>query len=518
MRQMRNESGVAMILAMSVLVVLLLLTGVVVNAATNVNSAANRDTREKRAFEAAQAGLQTTLYRLNMQANSSSLTPAEVEKKCIGGTTETLQTPSGTTCEPYTESLGNGTFYRTWASKVVDTASSCAGVQIGTSQSVAERCLTSQGIVCSRTTTSIPSTGTPCANAVIHRVQERAASFAGKPIFPFAGIFAQRGIQIENQSQVYGNVFTNGQLLARNSAGAEKIWLGPKATTAPIVENSANIGFGAGRTCEVNRTCPSFSEFATMSMESWPSGTPEGNERINKWFAGNREEGSVDTITVSRGGNRAEACVTGNNVCRWENKSLTIGNNVTWTVNAGTYLFCNLVITGGTATLAQGASAAIYIGGPSSVCPAGSGQFSMTSGAQFINNSPPLAGSRLAHNTTTLEIYIYTSTDNANDTYNDNACNISGSSRTDSTCINIGNSGDFYGTIFAPLADVLIANTGNVYGSIIGSTVTYNNNNGFYQDVNDTSITTPTLGSYYRAAWIECKSEATEVSNPQSGC
>jgi Tfp pilus assembly protein PilX len=530
LRALQDDSGVAMIIAISVLATLLLLTGVVVSASTHLSGTSKRDRYEKRAFEAAQAGLQTTLYRLNMLANSSGQSAVTVESECIGtkgeGTAEELVKPtlaSETVCAPFTESLGNGVFYKSWTSKVVDTATSCAGSQVSTSKFVAERCVTSQGIVCPASY----STAT-CPNPVVHRVQERVASFSGKPVFPYAGILVQRGIQIENKSWVHGSIYTAGQIYARNQAKADKVVLSEKpAAPAPIVEApNANIGFGGGQTCEGSsgHTCEKVKEWFTLSMNIWPTGTPEGNAKIASWFATSHTKTETGEFLTVSGANKTEPCTNATTAdCHLEktigengeeNQSLEIGGKGRWTPEGGTYRFCNLKLTGGIAELPESSKGvAIYIGGPS--CPnKGQGQFSMTSGAQFINNTP---GINFAHNTTLLEIYIYTKTDSAVDTYANNACNVNGGSGTDSTCITIGNSGDFYGTIFAPEADVLIANSGNVYGAIVGSTVTYNNNNGFYQDEADKEITTATLGSYYRTAWVECQAQPT-ASNPQSGC
>jgi Tfp pilus assembly protein PilX len=533
LRALQDDSGVAMIIAISVLATLLLLTGVVVSVSTHLNSSSKRDRYEKRAFEAAQAGLQTTLYRLNMLSNSSGQSALTVQEECIGtkegGSAEELVKPTlpagtPTVCAPFSESLGNGVFYTSWTSKVVDTASSCAGSQVGTSKYVAERCVTAQGTVCP------PSYSTAtCPNPVIHRVQERVASFSGKPVFPYAGILVQRGIQLENKSWVHGSIYTAGQIYARNQAGADKVVLSEKPQApAPIVEApNANIGFGGGQTCEGSsgHTCQKVKEWFTLSMELWPGGTPDGNERIINWFGTShpKTQTTGEFVTVS-GSNKTELCTTASSSnCHWErtigangeeNQSLEIGSKGRWTPEGGTYRFCKLTMSGGIAELPESSKGvAIYIGGPS--CPnEGRGEFSMTSGAQFINNTP---GVKFTHNTTLLEIYIYTKTDSAVDTYSNNACNVNGGSSTDATCVLLGQSGDFYGTIFAPYADVLIANTGNVYGAIIGSTVTYNNNNGFYQDEADTEITTATLGSYYRTGWAECRAQAT-TTNPQSGC
>src|SRR5207244_6949338 len=107
-----------------------------------------------RAFEAAQAGLQATLYRLNMNINSASGKVEDLNKACIGGEHDQVEAQpslpgpgSGNSCQPYTETLGNGASYTSWTSSVFEGVGTCAGVAIGTSKTVAERCVTAEGVV-----------------------------------------------------------------------------------------------------------------------------------------------------------------------------------------------------------------------------------------------------------------------------------------------------------------------------------------------------------------------------------
>lgn len=59
------ESGFALPTALGVLVVLLILSAVALTAASSVSSSANRDAKQKAAVAAAEAGVQTAMYRLN---------------------------------------------------------------------------------------------------------------------------------------------------------------------------------------------------------------------------------------------------------------------------------------------------------------------------------------------------------------------------------------------------------------------------------------------------------------------
>jgi hypothetical protein len=190
-------------------------------------------------------------------------------------------------------------------------------------------------------------------------------------------------------------------------------------------------------------------------------------------------------------------------------------------------------MTGGSsgtqAVLANGVKTEIFIDSPANTsyspvsgqCPAGTGTITEGQGAAFVNNSPPLPGSPLAHDTTALFIYVYGNISPIPDSqavYNNNSCNLNGNT-TDSSCVQFGQSGNFYGTVYAPESDVKITNTGQTYGGIAGRTVTFDNPGTFTQDVNVTNlITTAIRALYFRSGWTECIPQATVSTNPMSGC
>jgi hypothetical protein len=179
--------------------------------------------------------------------------------------------------------------------------------------------------------------------------------------------------------------------------------------------------------------------------------------------------------------------------------------------------------------LANGVKTEIFIDSPANTsyspvsgqCPAGTGTITEGQGAAFVNNSPPLPGSPLAHDTTALFIYVYGNISPISDqqaVYNSNSCNLNGNT-TDASCVQFGQSGNFYGTVYAPESDVKITNTGQTFGGIAGRTVTFDNPGTFTQDVNVTNlITTAIRALYFRSGWSECYPQPTVSTNPMSGC
>ena len=556
--RLRNEDGVALVVAIMTLVVGLLLATAVVLAATGASFNTNRDTGVKRAFEAAQAGLQQTAYDMNTLLNSSSLLPSVLQDKCIAGATVNGQTQEQLAdptiylssvinayvdCGPYTQSLGNGAFYTSWTSRTLgNSGQSCTGATIGTTQLVTDRCIVAQGIVCP------PSYSTPtCPNPVIHRVEERLAASTGKPLFPLQGIIAPNGVLIRNTGTVNGNISTNEQLAMQQSA---KVPNPVTLSTSPLapyptISNSALLGTGLA--------CNSTNAVLFTSTNTWPAtcvqrytinGQPGGFSLSDDPppYPEYTDDGRItcaqsgqscphDTFSTSSG-----ACFVNANGCATWNpttRSLSIPNGVTWTIGGGTYNFCTFNMTGGNsgtqAVLANGVKTEIFIDSPANTsyspvsgqCPAGTGTITEGQGAAFVNNSPPLPGSPLAHDTTALFIYVYGNISPVSDqqaVYNSNSSNLNGNT-TDSSCVQFGQSGNFYGTVYAPESDVKITNTGQTFGGIAGRTVTFDNPGTFTQDVNVTNlITTAIRALYFRSGWTECYPQPTVSTNPMSGC
>jgi Tfp pilus assembly protein PilX len=136
-RRLKDERGVAMIVALVALLIGLLLATTVVMAATGEGFLTNRDTAQKRAFEAAQAGLQQTVYAMNTLLNSYAAPASALEGQCVAGANtsvnaaEVVIAPTvnfstaanlNLDCAPDTQSLGNGAFYTSSTSIVLGLA------------------------------------------------------------------------------------------------------------------------------------------------------------------------------------------------------------------------------------------------------------------------------------------------------------------------------------------------------------------------------------------------------------
>lgn len=104
---LRGEQGVALPVAMLVLAAMLALVGVVASQATVTSENANEDRDHKRALQAADAGLEAAMSRLNRQPSTIPALPCF--RPGIGF--EGYDLGLSGWCRPVTEDLGDGTSY-----------------------------------------------------------------------------------------------------------------------------------------------------------------------------------------------------------------------------------------------------------------------------------------------------------------------------------------------------------------------------------------------------------------------
>ena len=448
----RGERGVAMVVVMGVMAVMLVLTGLVVSSSSVLGNATSEEGRSKRAFEAAEAGLQATVYRLNMLA--------PIHNRCIGGPAAAIQVPTGATCDPYTESLGNGASYTAWTTTTLAVGGSCAGSQVGSSASIAERCVTSAGTV----------------DGVTRRVQARVASYESAPPFPLPGVVGLSGVTIEEQADIVGGTGSNGTVSVGNNGSSGSVSLGPSAPD-PLLGGQANPG-------PVYRRTPSQGPFAFAPVSTGNSATVNDNGRITNGLA-NPRVSPFDSVT-------------GNVTWDPAGRTLKLVNNASVTLGGGIYNFCSIELRqGSTITIAPGARTAIYLDyGPGSGCAAHTGTLTMLQNSSFVNTSPPVPGSGFAHDPTALQIYVV---------------------GKPNTAFNLENNAAFYGTIYAPTSTVYLANNAGTWGAVSANNVKVKNNGVITGDPNATNISISGGGIYFRTAWRECR-PTSATTDPSAGC
>jgi Tfp pilus assembly protein PilX len=351
MRRLRDDSGVALVIVLFVLVIAGLLAGAIVAAAVHSSDTTNRNGNLNAAVAAADAGLDVATYRINMLEPTSG--------NCV--TNAVVAPTSGQCPEDGPESVGNGGTYEFWTSPTMAAGATCAGLQIDSKDaSIAQRCVTSIGTV----------------NGVSARVQERVAAFTSTPLFPTA-LLGLSSVTISNNAtigtpQVPALVGTNGQLTVGGGTtmmtGYE---LGPGAPT-PSIGNGATTGPGGERTAAQG-------PFVLAPVNPGNSATVNDDSRITSGLDPSSKVAFNPATRV-----------------------LSMGNNSSLTLGGGTYNFCNFTATNNAnITIGATVKTQIYIDSPddpNSGCAAGTGNFSLSQNDTFTNSSG---------DPTAAQLYVY---------------------------------------------------------------------------------------------------------------
>lgn len=322
-----DESGIALIAALSALLIILLLSAAVGAVAMQTNHYANRDYHNKNALEAAEAGLQVALYRLNM------LQPAD--SNCIG---DAVSAPGADGwCQSSTTTLGNGSSYQYFVTPVLGSGASCAGYTVSDSSGssgISSRCITSVGT----------------SNGVLARSQIRAAAFTPREAFP-AGITGLDGITNGNNTYINGSEASNETITSNNGAtitgGVE---LGPSGSYQ-----------GSGSPSRTTLSSP----IVLDPVSTGNSATVNDDARITDGLD-NSSGISFDPTTRTLS---------------------TTNNHATLTLGGSVYNFCQVNIANNvTINVAPGAHVEIFIDSPydqGSGCPAGTGTLNMANNVRW---------------------------------------------------------------------------------------------------------------------------------------
>jgi Tfp pilus assembly protein PilX len=477
-RRLAGEQGIAMVIAITVMMVLLALVGGAVAVSTQSSSATTRDDNVKAADEAAEAGLRVATYRLNQIQPSDG--------NCINNNAAVAPASDGT-CHDATESLGNGVTFTYYTTPALGTGSSCVGYAISSSILVSQRCVTAVGT----------------SNGVTRRAQIRIASYAGAPLFPASGLVGLEGISINNQANINGSATSNGTISLNNQAtivnnGSNAVLLGPSGNVTEA--NQASYPMPA-----LQRTAQQ-GPYTLSPVDPGNSATANDDYRITNGIA-NPPASPYDASTKCTMGRVKGAC--------WNptDRTLTINNQQTVTLGGGIYNFCSLSVNNqGVLTIANGAHVAIFIDSGAragSGCPAAptqivnggrnangglAGFFDVDNQGQIIN--PSL-------DPTALVVYVYDNT---------------GAAQNSDGMLHENNQGVLYGTIYAPLVSYHLDNQAGVVGGVAADRLTIDNQFHYTWDSRDASLQARTSGVYYRTAWRECQPSAPNINDPQSGC
>ena len=347
LRRLTDERGVALPVALAVLMAVAGLATVAARAAIVSNNQSFRDNNAKRAVQAAASGIQAAVYQTNLLQPASNQC---VLKNSSTGALTNGAVQSNNWCQPQTENLGDGATWSMQVSSATDTTTS-------TGLSVSQRTVVSQGTV----------------NGVNRRAAVTINAGRGAPIFPpgFA-VVVRESITLMNNATFNGHVGSNGTIqLKNNSHACGDIVAGP-GKTASIGKNGTQC---AGYTIK-SATEP----FDLQPVDLSGPRASNDNNRIT-----NMKNGS---------GTPQDTCARCGSI-QWNSTTrvLNLTSNSVLTMTGDTYLFCRLEV-GENATVqipARTSPLRIYIDAPEN-CPNTTGMGSMKWDGDLVNlYSPPHA-------------------------------------------------------------------------------------------------------------------------------
>jgi Tfp pilus assembly protein PilX len=188
----KSQEGVALPVASGMLMVISILAVGFFTVSMRVNDTSVEDRSSKRALAAAEAGLQTAVFRLNQLSRSA---PAQA-----GSCLTTTWVPATGECPGQTETLGNGAQYTYY---VTQQGVTCPTTLPGLPPTAEDRCITSIGTV----------------NGVTRRIQTRVVSRVAIPDFNQVGMVGKSLVYGRNSVNFQSDVGSNSHVELVNSVG-----------------------------------------------------------------------------------------------------------------------------------------------------------------------------------------------------------------------------------------------------------------------------------------------------------
>jgi hypothetical protein len=476
-RLFRDQTGIALPAALGVLVVVGVLSSATFAVSSRLNDTSTASRDSKGALQAADAGLETAMFRMNeigLQEVAKCFTTAAVDPG-TGTDPETGGTPTGGECAGVEDDLGNNSGFTYYVTPALDDGDVCAGLPVHHADpngevTVTQRCVTAIGEV----------------NGERRRIQARVASYIGTQLFPVGGILAINGVKANNNSIVSGMLGSNGQIqLGNNSVVSGGIQLGTSSSPPPILGTGSTVGGNP----PVTYRSEAEGAFVLAPVDMGNTATVNDNNRI----ATGQDSGSKVTYTNTTAAPR----------------TLSLDNNGSLTLGGGTYNFCKVTLGNNSyITIAAGAKIRFFLDSPdragSGCIPSGQTAAQARSngyGGMFLGQGSNFNNPGHAIN---FQIYMYGYAD--------------GSHKVD-----FFNSAGMNAAIYAPSSELVWNNTGGISGAVSASKVEFKNSatfswaggNGQF-DLSE--LRTDTVSVYYRMAWKECGRVRPTTSDPESGC
>lgn len=522
-RLLGAEEGIAVPLALAVLLTAVLLSGVATTLAIQANDTSRRDTNSKAAVEAANAGLRAAIYRLNTYQPDGNHCPTQPVQYQVG----TNGAPTATLCPAdgpgVTQGLGNGATYSYWISRAMQTGDSCTGPTLTSSvSSVAQRCATVVGT----------------ANGVSARVQERVAAYTSAPAFPTA-IFGTNSVTVANNVQItsdtlgsHGLLGTNGTLQVGSKGGGTTRIDGyqlPPGATYIAGNNVVNNGPTAGIQAPYPTPTPIYPFSTSQNTDGPPydntskaqAGTCYQTEAqappllwSGSWVQTNCNYEISQGITYQNclnNGLPVRDCDPSSGLPSADfaptptGRTLYLPNNAVLYLQGGYYNFCSLYLSNNAQIKVASGQVTIFIDSPDdsgSSCSTGASPLGIQPGSFTMSQNSSINAGGTALN---AQILVY---GDRKDTPPTNAA------------VSLQNNGSSAFALLAPFSTVNLSPSNNTTfrGAIAGYSVTLGNASNFTYEADTGSFQAKAVPVYYPSSWEQCPAPSSSSTDPTTGC
>ena len=463
----KSEDGVAMPVMVWMLVVISLLVTGFFTVSLQLSDTTNEDRSSKRALAAAEAGLQTAVYRLNQIDVPATQCLADAPGNPGGGS----ECPVSTSV-----SLGSGASFRYYVTPEGG-ASNCVTLP-EQEDAPTDRCVTSLGTV----------------NGETRRLQVRVANQPGPPTFNQVGLVGKSQVFAGNSSKMWSDLGSNGNVHLGNSAEIHKP--GSVGVEGGILRGPAATYTTEGSSQKIAAN-PDYQFVPEFSLPPIDFEAAEA-AALNLQPGWTRPNGS----SYSTSGNT--------------NKHFTVTG--TSTLPPGTYLFCRVFIQNGAQWRFHGTQPTkVYVDSPDRVGSPCYGQPD-PAGTFWAENSNLI--NQNAGKEHLVDFFIGGTSWNGTRS-RPSWCDPAGDPPKDEECRSdflLDNSGHFSGSVYAPTTTVEANNSIHWWGAIGADKIRFNNSVEFQLTKAVKERPSGSQGAALRTAWGECRPDPTTAGDPESGC
>lgn len=457
--RLREERGFALPTTMMMLLAAFAIVSVGVVSALDAQKGTVRDQSTKSAVQLAETAVNQALLHFNRipPSPSNACSP-------ISGTL-----PSAGWCPTMTASDPAGGTY-TYQVRICDISGSCPPAA-------------------GKPPYSLEVVGTGATGDAIRRVDVRAHSVSGQPIFGDYQVKAGEGITLDSNSRIHAGTATNGDIvLSSNAKQCGQASVGP----GHELQQAGNDSYFSDPNCTMPDTTVLEDEIFLPRVNQ---GDVVTNNNDSNFFA-------VDTAS----GNKAAACWSGLKANGASGscgpRELDLGNNSAVTLNGTRYSFCKLTMSSNSALyVAAGQTAAIYFDSPEAC--------GYSDGVSQIDMA---SNTRITSNTNSPVQLLFMGSDKQPSDTGFLHTTLHLSSNTD---INAACEQNFI--VYAPRSDIVLNSNSTYCGALAGKTIHLDSNADVRTNGASDGFIIPYTSPHYETdRFLECS--ATTANPPDSGC